>query len=173
MGKLLLSPTKTFSPGWTSPIPHPLLPGPALQSPDLLHGPPLNFPSSPTSSCTTSLKTGCSVLNAAKEAMSPLICWLRLLLVQPRMLLVFFAARVHVFGSCSPGCLQTPPGLFSRAAPQTVSPQHVPLQGILPSQMQDFVHFKFHKGPCQPVPPAFETPLDGSSLVKGCHKQIC
>lgn len=72
----------------------------------------------------------------------PLICWLRLLLVQPRMLLVIFAARadlVHV----QLGAYKIHKVFCSRAAPQTVSPQHVSLQGVLPSQMQDFLLFKF------------------------------
>lgn len=73
--------------------------------------------------------------------------WLaRLLVIQPRMMLVIFAARaglVHI----QLAAYKVHQVFFSRVAPQTVSPQHVSLQGVLPSQMQDFVfvHVKFHK----------------------------
>lgn len=83
------------------------------------------------------------------------------------MLLVILAGRADLvlvqLGACKYHHV-----FFSRAAPQTVSPQ----QGVLPSQMQDFVHFEFHKGLCQPILPAFKAPLDGSSVVKGYHRQI-
>lgn len=124
IGKLLLGPTKTFSPSWICPIPQLLLPGQVLQSPDLFHGSPLNSPSLPTPFYATSPRTGCSVLNAAKEAMSSLICWLR----QPRMLLVIFAPKQIWFMFSL--CLQIPQGLFQQScSPESQCPTCVIARG--------------------------------------------
>lgn len=88
------------------------------------------------------------------------------------MLLVIFAARADL-AHVQLGAYKNHRIFSSRAVPLTVSPQYMSLQGVLPSQMQHFVGFQFHQGPCQPIPPSFKTLLDGSSVVKGCYRQIC
>lgn len=80
---------------------------------------------------------GCILMTTEKEK---IIVFIKLeaicLLIQPWLLLLVLAARAHCWFTFSlPLTHQQPQGLLSRAAPQSVHPQPMVLQGALASSI--------------------------------------
>lgn len=75
--------------------------------------------------------------------------------------------RGTLLAPCQPGSTRTSDALFCQAAFQQCGPQHVLVNSIVHSQVQDFVllHAELHEAPVSPLFQPIKDPLDGSTTL--------